>query len=375
MKLLKAKKKSPKIVISGYYGFDNCGDEAVLMSMIHCLKTLMPDVGIVVLSANPRKTRDLYGVKAVNRWNPLIIALAILSCNLFISGGGSLLQDVTGTGSVKYYLGVIRIALLLRKNVMIYGQGVGPLSGGESRANVAKVLNRCKAISVRDAHSAKLLSELGVKRDVRVTCDPVMALRVDDTELLNIEAELEELGLPIDASDAKKPLLLASVRSWSDNRHIARIAEILDVQIEQGWDVLLVPAHFIPDSETMIQIAEEMEHRPYCLDKCLTARQFLTLTARADKVFSMRLHGLICAMAVGTPMFALSYDPKVGAFMEQAEMNDFCLSFENFESNEATRLLDELDAISARKSQGLQARRFDMHNLAWETAQIAADML
>ena len=107
MKLLKTSKKNPKIVISGYYGFDNCGDEAVLLAMIHCLKTHRPDVRITVLSDNPKKTQEMYGVKAVNRWKPLNIALAIFSCNLLISGGGSLLQDATSSRSLRYYLGLM----------------------------------------------------------------------------------------------------------------------------------------------------------------------------------------------------------------------------------------------------------------------------
>ena len=375
---MKAKKKSPKIVISGYYGFDNCGDEAVLMAMIHCLKTLMPDVRIVALSANPKKTRELYGVKSVNRWNPFIIALEILTCNLFISGGGSLLQDITGAGSVKYYLGVIGIASFLRKKVMIYSHGIGPLRDQKSRAKVAKAFRRCQIISVRDVSSAKLLGEIGVKRDIHVVSDPVMALRVDDVDddtHIIIEAELQKLGLSMDKSAALKPLLLAIVRPWGDNRHVVPVAELLDAQIKQGWDVLLIPAHFPSDSETMSQIEAAMEQLPLCLDKCLSAHQFLALIARADKVFSMRLHGLICAMAVGTPMVALSYDPKVDAFMEQADMESFCLSYDNLDSKSAIPLLDGLDELSARKLEGLQARRLEMHELAWETARMATGLL
>ena len=78
--------KAPKVVISGYYGFDNCGDEAVLMSMLLCIRRLMPEVRIVVLSGDPPKTSGQYAVEAVSRWNPFRVLYAILSCRLFISG-------------------------------------------------------------------------------------------------------------------------------------------------------------------------------------------------------------------------------------------------------------------------------------------------
>ena len=107
---------TPKIVISGYYGFDNCGDEAVLLAMLHCLKKTIPNARMTVLSNNPEQTRKQHGVGAVNRWNPVKIAIKLLTCNLLISGGGSLLQDVTSARSPGYYLGVIKMALFLKKN-------------------------------------------------------------------------------------------------------------------------------------------------------------------------------------------------------------------------------------------------------------------
>ena len=51
-----------KVVLSGYYGFDNIGDEAVLLSIIHALREEMPGIGIVVLSNNPEKTKALYQI-------------------------------------------------------------------------------------------------------------------------------------------------------------------------------------------------------------------------------------------------------------------------------------------------------------------------
>ena len=368
-------KKRPRVVISGYYGFDNCGDEAVLLAIIHCLKDLMPDVKITVLSGNPKKTRQLYGVKAVNRWNPLRIALAIINCRLLISGGGSLLQDVTSAKSPGYYLGVIMMALVLGKKVMIYSQGVGPLNVAKNRKRVAKVLNRCHAITLRDDRSAELLDKLGVRRDMPVTCDPVMALSREDVDYESAKEELHELGIYDNSTTDLNPLLFAAVRCWKDDSHIVPVAEFLDSQAGEGWDVLLVPAHYPEDMDAIDMLSAKMATRPYCVDRLLTAREFLALTALADKVFSMRLHGLICAMAMGTPMIGLSYDPKVDAFMEQAGLERYCQSFDNFDVETANRLMEELDNLPFQFRQEREARRLDMQDLAWETADVAVWLL
>lgn len=59
------------IIISGYYGFRNSGDEAVLKSILTALEEESRQAGItikpVVLSSDPAWTQKMYGVEAVER--------------------------------------------------------------------------------------------------------------------------------------------------------------------------------------------------------------------------------------------------------------------------------------------------------------------
>ncbi|MCL1848511.1 MAG: polysaccharide pyruvyl transferase CsaB [Clostridiales bacterium] len=369
------RRRGPKIVISGYYGFDNCGDEAVLLSIIHSLRQLQPDVRITVLSDKPEKTASLYDVKAVDRWSPVKVALAMLGCRLFISGGGSLIQDVTSARSANYYLMVIRLAVLLARKTLIYGQGVGPLTDEKVKARTVKTLSRCDGITVRDEQSAQFLKRLGVGKTISVACDPVMALSYEDVDRNEVKEYLHEIGILDDAGRKRKPLLLVVIRCWKDNRHIAPLAALLDVQARNGWDVLFAPAQFPTDMEAIDKISNRMSERLYCLGMNLSARQFLALTAYADKVFSMRLHGLIFAMAMGAPMMGLSYDPKVDAFMEQAGLNRYCLPFESFDWETAEYLMDEMEAQPIETLRNQEERRKEMHGVAWDLARQAIGML
>ncbi|MCL2227702.1 MAG: polysaccharide pyruvyl transferase CsaB [Oscillospiraceae bacterium] len=363
---------SLKIVISGYYGFDNCGDEAVLLSIIHCLKKLDPDVRITVLSNAPEKTRELYGVDVANRWNLIAVAQEILTARLLISGGGSLIQDATSVRSPAYYLLIIRLALFFKKKVMIYAQGVGPLTDRKNQANTAKLFDRCNAITLRDSGSAQLLRELGVKGEIHVTCDPVMALGSENVSVGAVSKLLLDLG--VFRSDGKKgnPLLFVSVRHWKDDRHFAPVAKILDTQASKGWDVLLVPAHFPEDLYALRALCSSMTSQPYIIETCLTAKEFLALAEISDRVFSMRLHGLICAMAVGTPMVGLSYDPKVDSFMKQAGIEDFCLSYDDADLESRGIALFEK---TEEPSPSLKLRRQEMQKLAWATAKKAIKLM
>jgi polysaccharide pyruvyl transferase WcaK-like protein len=84
-----------RLLVSGYYGFNNLGDEAVLESILLALRRSFDDIEITVLSANSASTQKMYGVKTVSRNAPLKILKALWNCDILISGGGSLLQDVT----------------------------------------------------------------------------------------------------------------------------------------------------------------------------------------------------------------------------------------------------------------------------------------
>lgn len=370
-----SRKKGPKVVLSGYFGFDNCGDEAILYSMIHCLKALQPDIQLVALSADPRRTQELYGIKAVDRWKPWKVLGQLLGARLFISGGGSLIQDVTSVRSPKYYLALIRLAQLLGRKTMIYAQGVGPLLTEKNCQKTVKIFEKCNRIILRDENSAKLLKDLGLKKDLQVTCDPVLALTTEDVGLETGQKLLAELGVLDSRGRKTKPLLIACVRSWKDNKHLEQLAKILDNQARTGCDVLLAPAHYPEDMESISVISNEMNERVYCVGRRLTAVELMSLTANADKVLSMRLHGLIFAMAFGVPMTAVSYDPKVASFMEQAYMEDCCVPVDSFSWFQLADILDRQEIRPVRQRLEQEKRRQELRELAWQTAEEAVALL
>ena len=84
------------ILISGYYGFDNIGDESILRTLVTSLRERIPDCSLTVLSHDPAATREKYGVEAVERMSPLAIARAVRRCDMLISAH----SQGTGEGKV-----------------------------------------------------------------------------------------------------------------------------------------------------------------------------------------------------------------------------------------------------------------------------------
>ncbi|HEX5324797.1 MAG TPA: polysaccharide pyruvyl transferase CsaB, partial [Capsulimonadaceae bacterium] len=200
-----------RIVLSGYYGFQNAGDEAVLAGLIMALRAARPEneLEITALSIDPARTKLEHGINALHRYRTGQVLRAIGRADLVLSGGGSLLQDSTSAHSIFYYLAIIRLAQMMGKKTMFIAQGIGPLIRKRSRKLTASVANRCSAITVRDNASCELLREIGVKRPITVTADPALLL------------EPEQLGPPPDERCA------LSLRPWKNEEQALadRLAE------------------------------------------------------------------------------------------------------------------------------------------------------
>src|SRR5262249_3273949 len=138
-----------RVVLSGYYGFDNLGDEAVLAATVAGIRQMRPAAGIVVLSADPHGTARTLGVEAGARARPGDVAGALRGCDVFLSGGGSLFQDATSWRSPWYYLGVLGLAQRLARRTAVYAQGIGPLSGRAVRLAARRLLNAVDLVIVR----------------------------------------------------------------------------------------------------------------------------------------------------------------------------------------------------------------------------------
>jgi polysaccharide pyruvyl transferase CsaB len=320
-------KKHPiRIVMSGYYGFRNAGDDAVGKAIIQALQQEIPDCAITVLSNDVETTRLQYGVDAVSRWQPLKVMRAILPANVVVSGGGSLIQDVTSRHGCLYYLAVIFMAQVLRRPVVIYSQGLGPLNGALNRRLTALAFNHAKAVFVRDKASAQLAKEIGVRRQVRVVPDPVLAMEADPSLQDTARRALEKLGRRTD-----RPLALLALREWPDIDRVADFAALCDELDRRGYEVGLLSMHYDKDAAIAKAVAGRTQAHAFVINEDWDTDMFLAVIDQADLVVGMRLHALIMGAALGKRLLAVSYDPKVEAFMRMLQNAD-CL---------------DLDAVSA----------------------------
>lgn len=322
---------SKKLVISGYYGFRNSGDEAVLKSILTALQeesqrsnvTIEP----IVLSIDPEWTTSMYGVHAVHRMKLKEVREALKKSDGLISGGGSLLQDATGLKSIPYYLGVIKLAQWLKKPTFIYAQGIGPVHRKIFNPMIKSVFKSCTYVSVRDEQSADYLRRLGLKwNQIHVVPDPVMGLPLPDVAS-PVRDEADNPAAGEQPAHAKLPVIGVSVRFWeADRKELTAIAAGLKkLAAKKAVHLRFMPFH-LPDDVQASRFIMEMlgdvtsKGGEVSITEDLTdPQQMLEEVSRCDLMIGMRLHSLIYAASQYVPPVGISYDPKIDQFLLRLE--------------------------------------------------------
>jgi polysaccharide pyruvyl transferase CsaB len=361
-----------EILVFGYYGFHNAGDEAILSGMLQALRELAPDVSVTVVSGTAAETRDMHGAKAISRGAVRQIWQAIGRADLVIFGGGSLLQDVTSSRSLSYYLSLVVMAKARSKPVLFYAQGIGPISGILGKSLIPLVVNTVDVISVRDRESAETLRKLGVRRPpITVTADPALGLGPSDPVR---GAEL----LAAAGVDLSRPVIGVSVRPWKQwERQLEPVlARALDDLIrETGAQVAFLPMQQqSKDVEAATVVTRLMKEPAQVLVGPYTHVELQALIARCNLVIGMRYHALVFAAMNGVPLVGLSYDPKNDAFLRMIG-EKAAGSTGRLDAGRLTRAARQALAEAPAFRERLLQRMAELTPLSRKNAQLAVDLL
>ncbi|HYZ72906.1 MAG TPA: polysaccharide pyruvyl transferase family protein, partial [Chthoniobacterales bacterium] len=195
-----------RIFITGYYGFGNTGDEAILVAMIAHLRAICPNLDIVVTSADPAQTRMAHNVDAILWSDALAMLDAVSSADLILVGGGGIFHDYWGFNpnavltdnhwGISFYTSPAIMAALFHKPLMLYGVGIGPLLSEHGRRFTRVACDVAQLVTVRDAASEALLREIGVPPEkVRLAADPVFAFPMPASEETDTPAKVVGVAL------------------------------------------------------------------------------------------------------------------------------------------------------------------------------------
>ncbi len=308
-----ARPRHSDIIISGYYGFENIGDDSLLTSITEGLRIHAPNAGVTVLAKHPRRLARITGVRTINRFNIPRVALEMRHAKLLISGGGSLLQDGTSKKSLYYYIGIMRMAKHFGLKLMLYANGLGPLVSESGRKAVASIIAEADHVSLREEASYRLARELGMNGDIRITADPAFLIEPSH-ELwkrhIMAREKIEGKYFIISIKDGNN-----FDGANTDKGAVSVMAnDISEISKKYGLMPVFIPLFPSRDTEITEALATKCGYGKVV--NGLTAAELCALMGDAEFVIGTRLHTLIFAASVGIPMLGISYDPKIDAFLD-----------------------------------------------------------
>ena len=310
--LRRERTKRKNVIICGAYGRGNSGDEAILRSIINEVRDIEPDAVMTALSVSPRQTRALHRVRSVFSFNIFSFNRLCRSADLYINGGGSLIQDITSRRSLWFYLYTLRRAHRSGVPVLMYGCGIGPVNREYNRRLAGRMIDKnVDCITLREDGSMAELRDMGVTR-------PEVLLAADPSLLLPAAGETAVNSLMLTQGlDPRGKYIGFALRRWEGfSEKAAAIAAAADFAWEKyGLTPVFIPISSVRDIEAAQEVASLMTAPRHVIETAPESDVVVGLMARMSAVVSMRLHGLIFSAGHGVPLVGLVYDPKVSAFL------------------------------------------------------------
>ena len=293
-------KKEFDVLLLGYYGFGNLGDEllceASLRLLASCgvpkervaLLSAVPKERVALLSAAPRESEERYGVRAFDRWSLREIGRACAASRSLLLGGGGLFQDSTSARSCVYYYAAVRIARLLGLRVWAEGQSVGPLRRGLSRTLTRWAFGSCVHTGVRDESSRDILGSMGIGA----------ALAPDLVT-----------SLPVPRAEGGGGFLLFNARPGY--RALAERAAAGCMKLAESSGLEVAGALSREDEAELASLASAGLIKLSGVTLVSSKEDFSRAARRSCGAVGMRLHFLILSALSGLPLAGCAYDPKV----------------------------------------------------------------
>ncbi len=334
--------KHSDVIISGYYGYGNAGDDSLLRSIIDSLRFQRPDVSITVLSARPKETSKLYNVRSVGRFNLPAIANELRQGKLLINGSGNLFQNGTSSRSLYYYTALTGFAKRLGCRTMMYAGGIGPLNGDWAERVSRETVEAMDCVTLRENLSLDTIKSIGADTgNILVTADPAILLKAEDEGWTDYILNREKVYV----NGRAEKFFVIALRDWSDTQpDFERLISEAVSEIKTKYSLTAVFAVMQPgyDDRVCARVAEATDS---LILRGLNAGELEGILSKAEFVIGMRLHSLVYAAAVNTPFIGLAYDIKIKAFTGRFAFDKDFQSYIDVKEADSGKIISSVDHL------------------------------
>ena len=339
------KYKNYDFVLSGYYGYNNIGDDTLLFTIISNIMQIKPDIKICLLTKNPKKAQEWFGgyfanISAKSRLNFPGMRKAIKKSKALVFGGGSLLQDSTSGRSFGYYSWLLKTAQKLGRKTILYANGIGPLYSKKNKRKTEDLIQKITLATIRDEESYNYLTGMSLlskeKEKIYLTADEALTVR-QNKYLDAYKKDFKEF--------IKGDYIVISVRKWkyADSTFFASLAAATDIICRENH---LIPVYLVMQSGDDKKISEylsQLNNKAYFANINGDIEKALAIIRSAEAVISMRYHTLIFAAVFDIPMIGIAIDPKIKSFLHEIFNGDtYTAEPKNFSKDILTEKFDIL---------------------------------
>ena len=351
----------PRLLLTGFYGVRNLGDELMLRCLVRWLAPLAPDV--TVLSERPEDSQRtnhlpaILNVPLLGQWSWYDAWLRGAAWRLLrqmrdfdacIGGCGDVLRDDRGWRHLSFATEKYFVARAMRKPWYVLNAGIAPPTTQYGRKTLHYVLEGARLVVVRDRRAYDVALRARGQAGTFYASDIVLAL-----------PRLFPVDCAATAPRTSQPYVLVCLRGNPDTfgrfampePRLRELARALDALADRGLRIVFLPlqSHDLEDDDALHRaVAERMlrrdavEFAPWTTDLPVLARLF----RHAGLVVGMRLHAAVLGEAFGSRTAVLAYDRKLVEFASQrgAPVID-------------AALLDRPDACRARLCDALDGER------------------
>ncbi len=324
-----------RILLSGYFGFGNCGDEIILQ--VETEKFQDFGFNVQFISAKSKEKNS------VSR-NLLKTIKAIIQSDIVVSGGGGLIQDKTSLKSIFYYLFILYIGHIFKKKTVCFAQGIGPIKTRIGKFLTRKVISRVDLVTVRDNYSKNVLKECGVKKEINV-CSDVAFLFNKKTEL---KIPYEKFIIFSPGYSKKMPKM----------KTIIEIAKA--IKEKSNLPVVIMPLYPDRDGKVAKEVSQKTGY-PYILFKNIG--QCLFAFEKSEFIVGMRYHSVVLSVLAHKSFVSMAYDPKVSAISKEFQMK-YIENYEKITKNEFLKIFSFNFNNRKQIEKNISLKLLEMKNLA-----------
>lgn len=317
--------KEKRILIYGWFGHENLGDELILKSIIQLIKEIDESFIIDVMAPKTNNIKKYHPevnlvstyidtrIKSILRlikYNPINVIRNVIRADFLVIGSGGALSDWNPTSTKTLFFLIKLFKKVLKKPVIMLGVGAGPIERRESKVYFENILKYVDQISLRDKESYDLLKEIGLKNIV-LTNDVVFDLHPLYLNQYSPKIPKYNIGIVI------APLILNSNNKIE--RYKNSIIEYIKKCKKAGYNITLIPFQYEYDIEFLKDISSCTDTEIFEEGKKNTWG-IIDEINKQDIIIGMRFHSVILSLMLNKPVLPIIYHNKVYSVAKEFEI-------------------------------------------------------